>query len=151
MVDADIRKARLIDVWSDGCSGQFKSRYALRLYYELAKRTGIQFRVNFLAPGHGHTLADSCAGKLKEQANYLLLGTYILLAMLFRSVIELLICLGREGRRACGALFSVASPSLRSYRSRIRVHMRHTNVTLLGRIDRNDSLRPKQHALDGIK
>jgi hypothetical protein len=26
VVDADIRKARLIDVWSDGCSGQFKSR-----------------------------------------------------------------------------------------------------------------------------
>jgi hypothetical protein len=130
-VDAALRTARSIDVWSDGASGQFKQRFALRMYLALTKLRGKPFRVNFLAPGHGHSLADACAARLKQAANRLLLSL--------------------QGSRATGELFSVASPSIKKFAHYVERHMRDTSVTLLGKIDRDESLRPNQRPLDGMK
>lgn len=74
-IDAVVRSARCIQVWSDGASGQFKQRYALMMYYILTRLLGgrTRFQINFLAPGHGHSLADACAARFKQAANRLAL------------------------------------------------------------------------------
>ena len=110
-IDMTVRSAKRIDVWSDGASGQFKQRYALMMFYNLLRLGGglVPFRVNFLAPGHGHSLADACAARLKQAANRLLLR--------------------REGDRAAGVLFSVASPTLLQFATHASKHLRNTTIS----------------------
>jgi len=130
-IDSILRSARRIEVWSDGASGQFKQRYALMMFVNLSRETGIRFRVNFFAPGHGHSLADACAARFKQAANRLLLAY--------------------QGSRAAGWLFSVASPTLLHYAQYATSRMQNTTVSLLGTIDRAEALRPSQQPLDGMK
>lgn len=130
-IDLILRSSRRIDVWSDGASGQFKQRYALMMFCNLSRATGIRFRVNFFAPGHGHSLADACAARFKQAANRLQLGY--------------------EGSRAAGLLFSVASPTLLHYAQYATARMRNTTVSLLGTVDRSEALRPSQRPLGGMK
>jgi len=132
-IDMTVRSAKRVDVWSDGASGQFKQRYALMMFYNLLRLGGglVPFRVNFLAPGHGHSLADACAARLKQAANRLLLR--------------------REGDRAAGVLFSVASPTLLQFATHASKHLRNTTISLLGAIDRDEALRPDQRAFTGMK
>lgn len=130
-VDALLRSASVIDVWSDGASSQFKQRFTLMMFYELTHQLGIKFRVNFFAPMHGHTLADGCCSRLKRAANRLLLIA--------------------QGGRATGVSFSTVAPSIRAFKRYLNEHMRDTHVTLLGKIDRSESLRSRQRPLKGMK
>lgn len=73
VIKTEFPSVKMIDVWSDGPSSQYKNKFVFALLPKLENHHGFQIRWNYFATSHGKGPNDGLGGNVKRMAHRLIM------------------------------------------------------------------------------
>ena len=73
VIKTEFPTVKVIDIWSDGPSSQYKNKYVFVLLSKLERHHGFEIRWNYFATSHGKGPNDGLGGNVKRMAHHLIM------------------------------------------------------------------------------